>query len=361
VTTYPAAGALAHPIWHRMGYLDGAISLAPYRAWEGLAKFAGPCAAFGLGALSVRRSLDRDGVGRMIVAAGFAFALAAFGNYPADLANDQTRLTAGLGSANAAATVFDIFFLSSIVMAIRAARAKRRQGANKGFFGLLIAAPASWTLALICITGLFMTASRGGALALAIAGMGLVFAILLAAPPGDKPSSAGRRMALMISVPAAAFGLFGAQALAKRFLNFNDNDFSGRVELVTTHWRAFLDRPLFGHGLGSFHEISSLYANPENWRGVLTAGAAHNIFVQCLEETGVIGFALFCAMLLPPIWRATSAAFRPTAGQTWAAFAFVITLLVMAHGMIDFGLNVPVIACLYAFILGFGARRKLPD
>jgi O-antigen ligase len=131
--------------------------------------------------------------------------------------------------------------------------------------------------------------------------------------------------------------------------------------LFETHWQAFLDRPWLGHGLGTFHAINAYYATPENWRAVLTVGAAHNVVLQSLEESGLIGFALLSVMVLMPVTRAFRAAITGRSGQAWSSLAVATTVLVYVHGMVDFGLNVPGIAALFAFMLGAYSRRGVLD
>lgn len=67
---------------------------------------------------------------------------------------------------------------------------------------------------------------------------------------------------------------------------------SGRDELWAYAKDMFLDRPLFGYGVGSYN----IYCN--NMGYFSGALHAHNIYIQMLAETGIVGFMLFMAAFL---------------------------------------------------------------
>ena len=75
--------------------------------------------------------------------------------------------------------------------------------------------------------------------------------------------------------------------------------YSGRLDGWTAAWAMFLDAPLVGQGLHTFHD----FANP--W--------AHNLYLQTLAEQGLIGLLalvllLSCATLAA--WRAARSPIR---------------------------------------------------
>ena len=131
-----------------------------------------------------------------------------------------------------------------------------------------------------------------------------------------------------------------------------DADSAARRIMIETHWLAFLDRPWLGHGLNTFHELNAHYGDPANWAALESIGSAHNIFVQLLEETGVVGAALFVLMLAPPLWRALRIAWTDRSGAEWAAATVSAALLCFGHGAVDFGLQVPALSALLAYALG---------
>lgn len=126
---------------------------------------------------------------------------------------------------------------------------------------------------------------------------------------------------------------------------------SSRLELWINSVFAWLDAPVFGHGLGSFdyayapHRIEHL-----RWfhHSILThpnvsAGAAHNEALQVLVELGLTGLALACVFLFT-VFRASRSSAR------WAALATGVV------AMVSFPLQNPATAILAAVILGVCAK-----
>ncbi|MCX7671135.1 MAG: O-antigen ligase family protein, partial [Anaerolineae bacterium] len=87
------------------------------------------------------------------------------------------------------------------------------------------------------------------------------------------------------------------------------------------HWRAglamFDDQPWLGVGIGNYAVVYDRYALP-HWYEPL--GHAHNIYINFLAETGVIGAGLFGALWIGMWWLAWRRA--RTAGRARAALAF---------------------------------------
>lgn len=72
---------------------------------------------------------------------------------------------------------------------------------------------------------------------------------------------------------------------------------SGRNELWAYAKDMFLDRPLFGYGVGSYN----IYCN--NMGYFSGALHAHNIYIQMLAETGIVGFMLFMVAFISSLLK----------------------------------------------------------
>jgi hypothetical protein len=70
----------------------------------------------------------------------------------------------------------------------------------------------------------------------------------------------------------------------------------GRWALVRDAWNVFLEHPIFGCGIDSFWRIS----HEDKEFG--TTGQTHNLLMQILAETGIVGLAAF-VFLTTTIWR----------------------------------------------------------
>jgi O-antigen ligase len=65
-----------------------------------------------------------------------------------------------------------------------------------------------------------------------------------------------------------------------------------RVRIVQHGLRAWAGHPVFGVGLGVGPDVGAYSGNP------LRGTASHSTYLTALVETGVVGFVLFCALLL---------------------------------------------------------------
>ncbi len=157
----------------------------------------------------------------------------------------------------------------------------------------------------LCVFAVFLTLSRGGLVAL---GASLIAALVVA----------GRRRGAVFGVVAAAvlaaviyFGAFASVDARDRILELDGG--TGRTDIWTVGWRMVEAQPLWGVGAGNFPVASIHY--------LLEPGAllrsdfivddpkvAHNTYLNVLAELGVVGLALFLAILAFPLWWAARAA-----------------------------------------------------
>lgn len=344
---------LWHPLWREMGLDHGAISIAPYRTIEGVVSLFAPLAAFALGALSVRTREDRRALSMLLVAA--AAILGALSMYWL-LTGADTRLMAQFGSANAAATTFGVL---ALLLTARLLRASRRPSARVvaqvppqwRAIAAPLSAPLTFCVLALTLACLLLTGSRAGILATIVAFA--IIAVLIWAPWRRAPDSApfSRGTLLIIAALALVLLVSGGQILFSRMLHV-DADASVRTTLLDMHWRIFLDRPWIGHGLNTFHELNAHYLTPDTWRDAGYVGSTHNIYVQALEEVGIIGFILLTLMIAPVLLKTGANAVFKRSGSEWAAAAFAGAALALIHGVVDFGFQTPAIAALIMFSVG---------
>jgi putative inorganic carbon (HCO3(-)) transporter len=151
---------------------------------------------------------------------------------------------------------------------------------------------ASWTIKAIVwfiagamLYALALTGSRSSFLVLAF----LVVAWLWVSP---RPFAA---LALVVSVGALLF-VNMTELQRERYLSIVRSDVrgagsaQGRVEGVLQDLDAALARPLFGHGLGTSLEVNS------NLRG--NAQPSHNLYVETMQELGLVGLFVFLRFIV---------------------------------------------------------------
>ena len=208
-----------------------------------------------------------------------------------DLATRQ-RFSGGQGDPNylAAGLVAAIALGAGLLPSVR-------DPAGKLGLGVAMAAIAA---------ALAATESRGGLVGGLVA---LVAAVLLA-----------RRQRLR----TAAFGVFASAVVVaylmaspgalQRVTAFNAGG-DGRAELWTVAWRMAGDHPVAGVGLASFQADAKGYVRePGTLQFVRLVvdqpHVAHNLYLQQLAETGVVGLALLAAIIAASFGAATRAARR---------------------------------------------------
>lgn len=195
----------------------------------------------------------------------------------------------------------------------------------------IILVPVNRTLSLLarlCLitasVALLLTESRGAFFAY---GSILVLAILCFS------RSAKQRKNLLVAFLIIALALLPLfSTLATRVSTLVDASSIQRFMFWTAAWGMFVSSPLTGVGYGRFKE---LYELPGLQSGIYDV---HNLYLQLLSETGLVGFLVF-GLLVLAIARTAIQRVRSPAGQLdrvvgFAALAGLAGVLV--HGFVDF-------------------------
>ncbi len=356
LSTVPLSGHVqtifANPLAESFHETSVAASLAPTSTLEGIVAFLGPSAGFMLGALA---TADRTRSTVSLWLCAFTVVLALYSLWSFFSEQAPLRLDGRIGSANAAAALFGALALFADVRVVHCGSLASRNKALPSISPTLawlfapLRAPlatSAFTLAIACA---LLTASRGGLAATAI-GFG-VFAALLSVRAGGPSRFLVAGPALALAAMGLWLIILGNDQVLSRLGDVSEA-LAGRQELLAPHWSAFIARPLTGHGLNTFHELNAMAQTPENWPALSIAGATHNIYVQALEETGLIGLGLFSLMLAPPLWRALVSALNDNSAPYWGAGVYAASFLFLIHGVMDFALQIPAIGALFAFCLG---------
>ena len=126
-----------------------------------------------------------------------------------------------------------------------------------------------------------------------------------------------------------------------------------RFYLWKDTWAMFADKPIFGHGLGSFRALHPLYQSPEYkiQREAGTANAhrklkpltehSHNDWFQYLAETGIFGVLLIISVPVLGVWKVRH---YLNALSAWALFGCLVFAF---YSFFDFPSRTP--ACLLGF------------
>lgn len=158
---------------------------------------------------------------------------------------------------------------------------------------------------LVLLLGIFLTLSRGGLLALVVV---TIVAVL------NAGRWRGAAIVLAVLAVAGAVGYFSAFAspVARQRVTTAGSG-SGRTGLWTVGWRMVEAHPVHGIGAGNFAVSSVHYllrpgTIPNDYLVVDIPQVAHNVYLQLLAETGVVGLALFLGIVAFALTGAARAA-----------------------------------------------------
>ncbi len=178
----------------------------------------------------------------------------------------------------------------------------------------------------LCTAGIFLTGSRGGLVALAVA---------LAAFLVVGARWRGRLALVVVAVVIAGVGYFNYVASSEIRSHVSSvGSGTGRLDLWTVGWRMVEDEPLQGVGAGNFPVSSVHYLLQPGAieRADYIVGApkvVHNTYLQLWTELGLVGLILFVLMVSFCLYSALKAA-RSFARQGDAQMEIVARALFVA-------------------------------
>jgi O-antigen ligase len=127
-----------------------------------------------------------------------------------------------------------------------------------------------WLPVAVILYGVYVTRSRGGVLALAC-----VAGLLVRRRLGNSLSLATAGVAVLALLGA---GFIGSRSMSR------DQSTDGRIEMWSAGLTSLKQSPVWGVGFGNFEVVHDK--------------AAHSAFVQCFTELGLVGYALWLALML---------------------------------------------------------------
>ncbi len=198
--------------------------------------------------------------------------------------------------------------------------------------------------ALLCITALALSQSRAGNIA------GLAGLIGFAAIWQRRGKRFNPYLWLLLATAIGFVALTNATGLTTRFLA--EGAEGGRFLVYPDVIRAIWDRPLLGHGLGSFQDIFRQYLEPELGYGEWIQ--AHNTYLENAFELGLPAALAFYFALALIGYRIRRGARIRKNNRAFSCFAFACLITAALHSAFDFSLQVPAVAAAFAMILGMG-------
>lgn len=215
---------------------------------------------------------------------------------------------------------------------------------------------------VVMIIGVGATQSRGGLIAAGVAvAASLVFA----------PRSRRRVIALLLPALGVAALWAAASPSALHRITSIGGSGGGRVSLWTVGWRITEDHPIVGVGLNNFRVREPAYAQqpgllPDAQEIIRRPQVVHNIYLELLAETGVIGLGLFLAFIAAALRTAWLAAKRfddlgerALANLSRAVLVGTISFLTAAFFLTDaYDTRLWVLLAMGPALLGIAARQR---
>ena len=362
--------ALHHPLWRSAAEAlgipgTGSISLDPAASRESIVRIA-TCAgifwlAFQLGRDPVRAHTMLGAVA--MGSAGYAlYGLAVlFSGTNTILWFDKTAyhdvVTATFVNRNSFATFAGLGLLCTAA-ALREALARTGEGAPGAKErlrrltserlprnGLLLGG------GLVLGVALLLSESRAGAAASVLALLVLFASLAL------RRGLSARFLILPAMIPALAgaalFALSG-EGLEQR-LWASESSWEARSEIHAQTRRAIRDAPILGTGLGTFESVYRLY---RTGRFGPTVARAHNDYLEMALELGVPAAACFVAALAALAFLCAAGVFIRRRHAVLPAAGFAACILIGAHALVDFSLQIPAVAATFSLVLGAATAQS---
>ena len=349
--------SLHHPAWSEFGVAaDGAISANPGGTFTAALQFLTVALAGIIAArlsMSGRRSF---GVLRAIIASASVVAVwglvaVAIDSPPSlfgETGNEGGLVTSFFINRNTAATFLAIGLVAALAVVLMRVRASDGSGGRMAAIADLprLVGPM---LAVVVLLGvaLVATGSRAGVIA---GTLGTLVTFLVGWRSRAWIPQAVIGVALLVI--GGAVLLFGTSS-DTLFQRLGDLEISEepRWEVYRDTMHAILDRPILGHGAGTFADFYPLYHGTETpSTGIWLQ--AHNTYLQAAAELGLPVFAAAVIVVLLFVVLCFRAARRRSEPATLAAVGAAVVVAV--HSFFDFSLQIEAVAILFAATLGSG-------
>lgn len=335
LTPYVPGGP--HPVWSYVGLRGGATVDRSATVVE-LIKLLGLACFFLLGAAAGARDDRARWALKVTVLLGAAFALWAFVG-SATGAIDQLsrgRVEAHFLNANTAGNVFAALAIVALALALRSGKP---QGSERFLLGAATFVIAATTLA---------TGSRGAFTALALA---LIVYLLLQLAAGRLRLSRALGAALVGLALILALLVFAGDMLLDRIFQ-SGSDPTLRIRAWAAHWQMFLDAPWLGYGLGAFEPVNKAILTASNFEYLYDLRAPLNVYLQWLEEAGVLGAAPMFLCIGWLMWLTLHGLLRRSRMTGALAGLLALDVVFLVHGVTDSALLTPSVAAFWAWMLG---------
>lgn len=235
-----------------------------------------------------------------------------------------------------------------------------------------------WLLSAIIVYSLLTAGSRGGLISLVAM---LIFAVIthtfFSSRAGEVDSPVSLKMkilgavsacVLILIVSVAAIGLVGGNTVVTRFEQVRDEVESQSDTRLNrgTIWNITVEliqeRPVIGAGFGAYAVAITPF---DHSNGTWPLEQAHNEYLEILANGGIVSlvfFGIFLILVARRVLRGLRAKDRLQRATCFGATVGIFGVLV--HGLVDFGLHVPLNAMVFVVLLVVatnGSNQEAPN
>ena len=276
----------------------------------------------------------------------------------------QGRLTGTFLSANTAATFLGLLFLFCLHRFLSRISDMNQSAGSTTATALLKAissAPVTIAALIFLASGILLTGSRAGLFAIGLCASLLLATFLIFRTRKSDAQDVAPTRALNIVTPVCLALFCGVTlwaisgSLIDERMQTLESDFSDRQIMNQAAWQAGHLNPWIGHGLGSIRYAVSFVSTPQTNTALTDQNAAHNIFLQWFVQAGWPGMIGLIALILFTIFWTVSQ--RHDLRLKISIISAII--MVVIHGLFDFGLEIPSVLYLLAFFVGSASSKPL--
>ena len=136
------------------------------------------------------------------------------------------------------------------------------------------------------------------------------------------------------------------------------SDLEGRAEIYAQTLMAIREAPIRGTGLGTFEAVYRSHRTAAIRPGVLMA---HNDYLELVLELGIPAAALLFFSIALLAGGCARGVWRRQRNFEFSAVGTAACILVGAHSLVDFSLQIPAVAVTFSLVLGIAVTQAIPE
>ena len=172
----------------------------------------------------------------------------------------------------------------------------------------------------------------------------------------ESQKAGTKRCFFRLQLLLAVAGVFAfSDVLVGSFLERGLSD-QGRPAVLSLTIGSIRTAPLLGFGYGTFSSAFPMFRDDS----LSIAGfwdKAHNTYIEIFQGLGLLFGAMLIASVVVLVWICVKGARTRKRGATIPAIAASVSVLVGAHALLDFSLQIQAVTLTYMAILGAGVAQ----